>query len=148
MSSVLCTQSTGESTTCEREFNKITKRRNDHMKENPAVTPEKTVNTWQAVVLLVVSILGIVVGKVILGGNITIVLIIDAAIVAALSLIWGIKWSEIEEQMKKYRFAIRLTADGGEVYEGPQALRKFDEGIRPLAKRAAEHPIDWTKTEL
>lgn len=61
------------------------------MKENPAVTPEKTVNTWQAVVLLVVSILGIVVGKVILGGNITIVLIIDAAIVAALSLIWGIK---------------------------------------------------------
>ena len=71
------------------------------MKENPAVTPEKTVNTWQAVVLLVVSILGIVVGKVILGGNITIVLIIDAAIVAALSLIWGIKWSEIEEQMKE-----------------------------------------------
>ena len=55
---------------------------------------------------------------------------------------------EIEEQMKKYRFAIRLTADGGEVYEGPQALRKFDEGIRPLAERAAEHPIDWTKTEL
>lgn len=57
-------------------------------------------------------------------------------------------YMEIGEQMKKYRFAIRLTADGGEVYEGPQALRKFDEGIRPLAERAAEHPIDWTKTEL
>lgn len=71
------------------------------MKENPAATPEKTVNTWQAVVLLLVSILGIVVGKVILGGNITIVLIIDAALVAALSMIWGIKWAEIEEQMKE-----------------------------------------------
>ena len=27
------------------------------MKENPAATPEKTVNTWQAVILLLVSIL-------------------------------------------------------------------------------------------
>lgn len=57
-------------------------------------------------------------------------------------------YMEIEEQLTKYRFAIHLTADGGEVYEGPLALRKFDEGIRPLAERAAEHPIDWTKTEL
>lgn len=55
---------------------------------------------------------------------------------------------ESGERMKKFRFAIHLTADGGEVYEGPQALMKFDAGFRPLAIRAAEHPIDWTKTEL
>lgn len=55
---------------------------------------------------------------------------------------------ESGERMKKFRFAIHLTADGGEVYEGPQALMQFDAGFRPQAIRAAEHPIDWTKTEL
>lgn len=55
---------------------------------------------------------------------------------------------ESGERMKKFCFAIHLTADGGEVYEGPQALMQFDAGFRPLAIRAAEHPIDWTKTEL
>lgn len=71
------------------------------MKDTPAIAPEKTVNTWQAIVLLLVSILGIVVGKVILNGNITIVLIVDAALVAALSMVWGIKWSDIENEMKE-----------------------------------------------
>ena len=71
------------------------------MEEKKVSSTGKELGTVQAVVLLILSILGIVIGKVVLKGDISVVLIVDAAIVAVLSMIWGVKWSDIEEQMKE-----------------------------------------------
>lgn len=61
----------------------------------------KQISALQATILLVISIGAIVVGKVILGGNISIVLILSAAIISVLSMIWGVEWSQIEEEIKE-----------------------------------------------
>lgn len=44
------------------------------------------------------------------------------------------------DRLKSYRFAIHLTADGGEVYEGPQALRKFGAGARAMLIDSLQNP--------
>lgn len=61
----------------------------------------KQLNTIQAVILLVLSIAVIAVGKLVLKGDIAVILIIDAAVISALSLIWGIRWKDIEEQIQE-----------------------------------------------
>lgn len=71
------------------------------MEERKQPDTGNEISTVKAVILLAISILGIVIGKVVLGGDISVVLIVDAAIVSALSMIWGVKWSDIEEQMKE-----------------------------------------------
>ena len=71
------------------------------MEEKNVQSKTKELSTVKAVILLVISILGIVIGKVVLNGDISVVLIVDAAIVASLCMIWGIKWADIEEQMKE-----------------------------------------------
>ena len=71
------------------------------MEEKNVQSQPKELSTVKAVILLVISILGIVIGKVVLNGDISVVLIVDAAIVASLCMIWGIKWADIEEQMKE-----------------------------------------------
>lgn len=42
-------------------------------------------------------------------------------------------------RLARYRFAIHLTETGGEIYEGPLALKKFCAGFRPMAQYAADH---------
>lgn len=71
---------------------------NDVMKQSPA---PKELGTIKAVILLILSISVIVVGKIVLNGDIAVILLVDAAIVSALSMIWGVRWDDIEEQMKE-----------------------------------------------
>lgn len=71
------------------------------MSENTPQPGSKQLSTIQAVILLVLSIGIIVFGKLVLKGDITVILLVDAAINSALAMLWGVKWSDIEEQIKE-----------------------------------------------
>lgn len=71
------------------------------MSETRNPSSPKELGTGKAIILLVLSIAVIVIGKLVLNGDIAVVLLIDAAIVSALAMIWGVKWDDIEEQMKE-----------------------------------------------
>lgn len=71
------------------------------MSETQQKPVSKELSTAKAIVLLVLSIAVIGIGKIVLGGDIAVTLIVDAAIVSALAMIWGIRWDDIEEQIKE-----------------------------------------------
>ena len=71
------------------------------MSESKELGSPKQLSAAKAVVLLVLSIGIIVFGKLVLKGDITVILLMDAAVVSALAMVWGVKWSDIEEQIKE-----------------------------------------------
>lgn len=72
------------------------------MDSTRAEAPEKkTLSFAQSIILIVVAILCIVLFKTVMSADTSVALIMAAAVVVALCLIWGIKWADIEEQIKE-----------------------------------------------
>ena len=71
------------------------------MNEAKNTAYSKELSTGKAIALLVIAIATIFVGKLVLNGDIAVTLLVDTVIVSAIAVIWGVKWSDIEEQMKE-----------------------------------------------
>lgn len=67
--------------------------------DSKASVPEK-LNFGKAAALLILAIAMLVIAKTILGGDTSIALIVASAAVSALALLWGVKWDDIEGQIK------------------------------------------------
>lgn len=59
----------------------------------------KRLSFGKAMFLLVISILLIIIGKTILKGDTSVVLLLDAAIVSAFAMLWGVKWEDIQNHI-------------------------------------------------
>lgn len=62
---------------------------------------EKKLSLPKSISIIALSIIIIVVGKTILKGDTSVVLVLDAVVVSVLAMVWGTKWEDIENEIKE-----------------------------------------------